>query len=398
MTIDEKLAALTKEIDEKRAQVAPLTQEVRDLAEKAESDEEFAAAKEKRAALDQLNDAIKQDEERANLYKQAIKGQEQPNPTAVKTAPVADERRAEINAAIRSKSGGQDIVIPRELLRAGAASDTPTTTGITSPDAAPTIPVDISYVPQREVQTVVDLKPFVNVFAAKSASGKYPVLKNVTDTLHTVGELEKNPALGKPQFSDVEWAVATYRGAIPLSQESIDDSAADLIGIVNANAQQLVRNTNNAAIATVLKTFPAKTIGSVDDLKTINNVDLDPAYTRAIVASASFYNALDTLKDGNGRYLLQDSITSPSGKTVLGIPVVVVSDTTFGAAGEAHAFIGDIKRAVLFADRAELTVRWVDNDLYGQYLRAGIRFGVAKADSAAGFFLTYTASTPTLSK
>jgi HK97 family phage major capsid protein len=72
--------------------------------------------------------------------------------------------------------------------------------------------------------------------------------------------------------------------------------------------------------------------------------------------------------------------------------VVVVSDETLGAAGEAHAFLGDIKRAVLFANRADFMIRWVDDNIYGQYLQAGMRFGVAKADEKAGYFLTYSKS------
>ena len=125
-------------------------------------------------------------------------------------------------------------------------------------------------------------------------------------------------------------------------------------------------------------------------MKHINNVDLDPAYSRVIIASQSFYNFLDTVKDGNGRYLLQDSILTPSGKSVLGMPIAVVSDDTLGEAGEAHAFLGDIKRAILFANRADFMVRWVDDQIHGQYLQAGMRFGVSAADKKAGYFLTYT--------
>lgn len=99
---------------------------------------------------------------------------------------------------------------------------------------------------------------------------------------------------------------------------------------------------------------------------------------------------MDTVKDGNGRYLLQDSILTPSGKSVLGMPIAVVSDDTLGAAGEAHAFLGDIKRAILFANRADFMVRWVDDQIYGQFLQAGMRFGVSVADEKAGYFLTYT--------
>nr|WP_204122561.1 phage major capsid protein [Lacticaseibacillus mingshuiensis] len=265
-------------------------------------------------------------------------------------------------------------------------SETAADNGIKSADNTLTIPIAQTYVPQRELETVSDLKPFTHVIAAKTASGTYPILKNVDGVLHEVAELEKNPALAKPEFSKVDWKVGTYRGSIPISQEDIDDSAADLVGIVAENGRQLKRSTANSVILAAFKTLTAKTVSTVDDLKHIINIDLDPAYNRALIASQTFYNFLDTIKDGNGRYLLHDDITSASGKSILGMPVVVVSDKSFGA---GNAFLGDVSRAILFADRADLDIQWVDNDVYGKYLRAGMRFGVAVADKNAGFFLTY---------
>lgn len=204
----------------------------------------------------------------------------------------------------------------------------------------------------------------------------------------SVEELEKNPALAKPEFTGVDWKVKTYRGAIPLSQEAIDDADVDLLAIVAEAANQIKVNTTNDAIATVLKDFEAKTAADLDAIKEILNVNLDPAYNVSFVVSQTFYQKLDTLKDKNGRYLLQDSIVSASGKAFLGHPVFVVSDATLGATGEAKAFIGDVQRAVLFADRQELGLRWTDNEIYGQYLQAVVRFDVKKADAKAGYFVT----------
>jgi HK97 family phage major capsid protein len=388
MTLDEKLAAIKKQLDEKRASAEAHKAEVRSLLEQ-DTEDATAKAKEARAAFDKESAEIKDLEEKRSLYEGALEGKQEPAKT-VAHKPTTDERRKEINAFIRSKEQGKEMNIPAYMLRAGEASADPTTTGVKSADNQSLIPIDQSYVPQRELQTVVDLKPFTHVIAAKHAQGTYPIVNNVSAVMPSVDELEKNPALAKPEFIKVDWKVVTHRGALPISQEDIDDSEADLVGIVNENAQQLKRNTTNAAIAELLKGFAAKTITSIDDLKAINNKALNPAYSRSLIASQSFYNFLDTVKDGNGRYLLQDSIISASGKTVLGMPVIVVSDTLFGAADEAHAFLGDLPKAILFADRADLDVSWKDDDIYGLYLRAGMCFGVATADTKAGFFLTYT--------
>ena len=268
--------------------------------------------------------------------------------------------------------------------------------GITSPDVAPTIPESILYNPENEVKSVTDLSKLVTQFQATTASGKYPVLKRATERMNSVAELQKNPDLAKPEFEEVDWKVNTYRGAIPLSQESIDDSAIDLTSLVANNANEQKINTTNFAIANVLKSFTAKAVAgeSVDDIKHILNVDLDPAYNKTIIASQSFYQYLDTLKDKNGQYLLHEAITDGSPRTLLGVPVTVVEDELLGAAGEAHAFIGDLARAILYANRKDIQVRWIDNDIYGQYLQVVTRFDVKAADKKAGYFVTYGAGAP----
>ena len=268
----------------------------------------------------------------------------------------------------------------------------PTTDGVKKTDTTKVTSEELVTTPIREIKTTVDLKPFTTIYPAKKASGKYPVLKKATSKMVSVAELEKNPKLAKPEFEQVDWTVETYRGAIPVSQESVDDADVDLISIVAETVSQIKVNTTNAAIANVLKSFTAKTVKDLDEIKKILNVDFDPAYDVAFVVSQSFYQILDTLKDGNGRYLLQDSITAVTGKVLLGKPVFVLSDTVLGNAGDAKAFVGDFKRAVLFADRQDLGLRWADNEIYGQYLQAVLRFDAVKADAKAGYFLTYTPS------
>ena len=280
------------------------------------------------------------------------------------------------------KTDGKDVLVPMNV------AVNPTQDGLKKDGTEKVTSKEIVTTPMREVKTVVDLKQFTTIHKASKGEGSYPILKKATSKMASVEELEKNPALAKPEFTGVDWKVKTYRGAIPLSQEAIDDADVDLLAIVAEAANQIKVNTTNDAIATVLKDFEAKTAADLDAIKEILNVNLDPAYNVSFVVSQSFYQKLDTMKDKNGRYLLQDSIDSASGKVFLGHPVFVVSDTALGATGEAKAFIGDIKRAVLFADRQELGLRWTDNEIYGQYLQAVVRFDVKKADAKAGYFVT----------
>lgn len=260
---------------------------------------------------------------------------------------------------------------------------------VKSDDVGVTIPEDIKYIPEKEVKTVQDLSQLVQKTSVSTASGKYPILKRANAKFNTVAELEKNPELARPEFETITWEVDTYRGAIPISQEALDDSVANLTAIVSENINEQKINTLNERIGEVLKAFNPTSISDVDDLKAIINVKLDPGYDRQIICTQSFYQKLDTLKDGNGRYLLQDSIINIAGNTVLGMNVTVVRDDLLGKSGDALAFIGDVKRGVLFADRTDVSVQWIENEIYGKYLMGAFRFDVKQADKNAGFFVTF---------
>ncbi|HGE6632069.1 phage major capsid protein [Listeria seeligeri] len=318
------------------------------------------------AKIKELEKELEEANEKPNASKDEEKGEDEERMKKYKDKEV----RSAVNTFIRTK--GQ------------------TRAGLVSTDAGVIIPEEIIYSPEKEVKTVTNLAELVSKTKVSTASGKYPILKRATARLNSVPELEANPQLAKPEFEQINWEVVTYRGAIPISQESIDDAAVDLVGIVSENAQEQKINTTNYAISEVLKTFTAKAVTDTDDIKQILNVTLDPAYERNAVVSQSFLQWVDTLKDSDGQYILHRDITSPSGTSLFGIKLEVVNDELLGLAGEAHAFLGDLKRAVLFADRVDITARWVDNEIYGQYLQVGTRFDVKQADSNAGYFLTFT--------
>ena len=261
---------------------------------------------------------------------------------------------------------------------------------VTSVEAQPIIPEDIKYQPEELPETFVDLKKFVNVQPVTTASGSHPILNPAQETMVSVEELAKNPELASPKFTDIDYKVKTYRGQIPVSQEALDDSEANLANIIAKNNARQAVNTTNKYIADVMKSFAAVDTANLDDIKQIINVDIDPAYNLSLVVSQSFYQALDTLKDKNGQYLLKQDITSPTGTVLFGRPVFIIKDELFGVKGDKKAFIGDLKYAVFFADRKQASVKWVENEIYGQILAAYMRFDVKKGVEEAGRFLTYT--------
>ncbi|HER9586258.1 TPA: phage major capsid protein [Streptococcus pyogenes] len=387
---EEKIKEIKATIASLNQTIATKTVEVKN----ALNNDDLETARSIKAELEEAKASLAETENDLRLYESSIEKGGAENTGGKEVPQETKTYRESVNEFIRSKGkavnedlrfeGKDEVLIPMNKVTPVA----PETDGVKKEDAKPVSSEEILYTPAREVKTVVDLKQFTSIHPAKKATGKWPVLQRATDKMVSVEELEKNPKLAKPQFKNVEWEVKTYRGAIPLSQESIDDADVDLVGIVAETIGQMKVNTTNDAIAKVLKTFEAKAdVKTLDDIKKILNVDLDPAYNVSFIVSQSFYQTLDTLKDKNGRYLLQDSITSASGKVFLGKPVFVLSDDVIG---KDSAFVGDFKRGVLFADRKDLGLRWADNEIYGQYLQAVLRFGVTKVDDKAGYYVTFT--------
>ncbi|HFN2097705.1 TPA: phage major capsid protein [Enterococcus faecium] len=261
--------------------------------------------------------------------------------------------------------------------------------GLTTVGAEAVIPVDRITKPEKQPETVADLRQHVGRVPVTTGTGSYPILRANKNKMTSVAELAKNPALANPEFTKVNYEIDTYRGYIPVSQEALDDSDIDLGGLVAEYIQRQSLNTSNAEIAKKLQTATAKTVTDIDGLKDIVNVTIDPAYNVKFIASQSFFNELDKMKDNDGRWLLQQDVTVASGHKLLGREVVLMADDVIGTkAGDKVAFVGDPSLFVKYFDRQQASVRWVDNDVYGQLLAGFVRFDVQVADNAAGFYVT----------
>lgn len=361
-------AEAPEEVEEVEKSADELEKEIKDLDEKIEKLESEKSDLQKE--LDEANkgtestDSAEGEENRSMKKRQKVVTHEETEKTT--------QLRSAINAFVHSK-GAQ---------RASA--------GFTSVEGGALIPEEL-LAPALVPEDVVDLKKYVNVIPVNTASGKYPVIAKSDTKMATVAELQANPKLANPTFTEVDFSVATRRGYIPISQEIVDDATYDVTGLIADEITDQTLNTTNADIATVLKTATAKAVVGVDGIKDTINVAIKRVYNVKLIVSASLYNELDKLKDSNGRYLLQDSITSASGKTLLGKEVVVLDDDIIGSAsGNLVGFLGDPKAFMSYFDRKQTTVAWVDNQIYGKLLAGVVRYDVKKTDTEAGFYITYT--------
>ena len=264
-------------------------------------------------------------------------------------------------------------------------------------------------IPEEVVNPVLELKNskynlanYATVKTVGTGSGHYPIATRYnTATLATKEELAEIGDVDANMFENVKFETKTRAGKIALSNEIVDDAEVDIVAEVKNQLQKLVDNTDNAEIIKVLQgdTFQKKNVTNVDDLKKVFNVDLDPALqgTSTWLVNQSAFQVLDTLKDNEGRYLLQPDVTAPSGFSLLGQPVVKVSNKFLpdNSDGTHPMILGDIAEAVAVFRRNQVTAQWDKFDMYSQGLSVVVRndyqpisadaaFNLSLADSAKG--------------
>lgn len=308
---------------------------------------------------------LEQDSDKTKLEKRdgtmkQIKPGEQPTKDELETRSFIDYMKSQGETRDGVKTVGNEAVIPSAILNL-----------------------------QEQPNDPANLAQYINRQSVTAPKGDLPILQKNTGRLVSKAELADNPSLENFGIKSVDYAVETLAGVLPVSYEMISDGAVDIPGIVSDYVNEARQLTEQEKIGAVLQTASPVSATTADDLKDAFNIGLSN-YTKMIVASESAYADIDKLKDGNGRYLFQDSISSASGKSLFGAPVVVVPDTVLGKAGEAHLFIGDLKSFVLEAYKDEVTVKWTDNDIWGQKASVYLRADFKPADTDAGKFVTFT--------
>lgn len=385
------------ELLEQRSSLEKREEEITRALEEAVSTEDVnqvsKSADELEKEIKDLDEQIKKlEDEKAGLEKELEEISSSDNSDATDTTEKGGNRSMK-NKNISTREGGEKLEQTRSAINAFVHSkgqQRSESRGMTSVEGGALIPEEL-LAPALVPEDVVDLKKYVNVIQVNTSTGKYPVIAKSGTKMATVAQLEANPKLANPKFTEVDFSVATRRGYIPISQEIIDDATYDVTGLIADEITDQTLNTINADIATVLKTATAKAVVGVDGLKDIVNVTIKRVYNVKLIVSASLYNELDKLKDKNGRYLLKDSITAASGKVLLGKEVVVLDDDIIGTkSGNLVGFLGDPKEFVSYFDRKQTTVAWIDNQIYGKLLAGIIRYDVKKTDTEAGFYITYT--------
>ncbi|HEM3451956.1 TPA: phage major capsid protein [Streptococcus suis] len=345
--------------------------------ERAETEEEVSAVEK---TLEELQAELESKEaEKAELEKEIEDLQKQ----------IDEQNRKAPTYEGGEDRGGKKKMEKREAVVAYVRSIGQKREGVKTTDVGAIIPKEVLQ-PQKEPERQNPLLNLIHVVKVSSGSGSYPVLKKSNRKMVEVGELEENPELGKTKITEVDYKIKTYRGELPLSREAIEDAQYDLIGIMQEDIQDQDEQTKLALVADILKTATVVNASGYDGLKDILNVKIKSVYNKVLVVTDSMFNALDKVKDKEGRYMLQPDITSPTGYSFSGKPIYPIADDLFGSEGDMKYFIGDIHYFLTLFDRMELSVQWEDNHRFGKNLASYLRFDVKKTDADAGVFGTYT--------
>ncbi len=177
-----------------------------------------------------------------------------------------------------------------------------------------------------------------------------------------------------PQFERQEWSVKKYAGYFPVTNELLADSDANITNTLVQWIGDESRVTANTLILTAIGTKAQTEFETLDDIKKALNVTLGQAFknTSSVITNDDGLQYLDTLKDGDGGYLLQPHPQNPmqlrlcAGATT--IPVVVVPNSDLPTTSNKIPFIvGDLKEAITYFDRNQLTITTSDVAVAGSF-------------------------------
>jgi len=263
-------------------------------------------------------------------------------------------------------------------------------------------PADGGYTVPQDIQTRINelrqakdaLQVLVTVEPVNTLSGSRVFKARAQQTgFVKVDENGVIPEKATPQFTNLTYQVEKYTGFMKVTNELLKDSDQAIVDTIVRWIGDESRVTRNKLILAELGKKAKTAIANVDDIKDIINVQLDPAFrnTSVIVTNQDGFNWLDKLKDNDGNYLLQPSVSSPTGKQLFGLPIQVISNRDFPSDttnNKAPMIIGDLKEAIVLFDRQQTDI--MASDVAGDaYLtdvtlfRAIERFVVKTRDTEA---------------
>lgn len=232
-------------------------------------------------------------------------------------------------------------------------------------DGGYTVPEDIQTKINEYRDAKASLKDLVRVEKVKAYKGTRTFKKRSQQTGFTkVGEGAKIPGKNTPQFERIEYTIEKYAGYFPVTNELLSDSDANIVNTLIEWIGDESRATANKLILDKIKEVSETDLKNLDGIKKALNVTLGQAFkwTSKIITNDDGLQYLDTLKAGDGKYLLQPNPANPlelrlcAGSAT--IPLVVIPNSILANDAQKVPFIiGDLKEGIMFWDRQLTTIK-----------------------------------------
>ena len=241
---------------------------------------------------------------------------------------------------------------------------TNTMTEGTKADGGYTVPEDIKTKINQYKKAMFSLESLVDVEKVSTSTGRRTYQKRAqVEGFKAVAEAGKIQPAPTPQFEILDYAIKKYAGYMPVTNELLADSDANIANaLVKWFAEQDIA-TRNVQILAAIGTKAETDLKNLDGIKKAVNVTLGSAFAGSVIIMTNDdgLQYLDTLVDKNGRYLLTPSIQDPAKKVLAvgasTIPIVVVPNSILVTKTNKVPFIvGDFKEAIKLFDRDKLSI------------------------------------------
>lgn len=277
----------------------------------------------------------------------------------------------------------------------------------TDADGGYTVPEDVSTRVQYYKDVDYSLEQDIDVIPTTTNKGSRTYQKK--GDVNSFVDIDENGTITNeidaPQFERLNYAIQDRAGFMPVSNDLVNDSDANIADIVAKwIAKAAVATTNSKVLAKVNEKAQTD-LKDINGIKKALNVTLGQAYKAGakIYTNDDGLNYLDTLEDKNGRPLLNPDPTAPAnvqlrcGTTVL--PIKVLPNKVFNSTGTKIPFIiGNLFDYVAKFDRQHLSIKASDVASIGTFnafaqnmtlLRAIVRddYRVKDADSIVNGYI-----------
>lgn len=243
-------------------------------------------------------------------------------------------------------------------------------------DGGYTVPEDIQTTINHWAEVNYSLLNDIDVVPVSTNKGARTYQKKADADVFV--DLDENGAITKeitaPQFERITYSIQDRAGFMPVSNDLIQDSDANIVQIVADWLGKANVATSNAKILEIVKAKSQVALADIDGIKKAVNVTLGQAYKSGakIITNDDGLNYLDTLKDANERPLLNPDPTDSAklqlrcGTVVL--PIKVLPNKVLATEGGKIPFIiGDLKSGIRKYDRQHMSIKASDVAVIGDF-------------------------------